>query len=144
MKFQLDSGSSIFMGVWFTSSGKFRVGRDSVINPGCHIDTRGGVSIGDNVSVAQNSSLVTGDHDPNDPKFLARFRPIIIEDHAFIGYGATVLGGVTIRKGAIVAAGSIATKDVEEFSIVGGIPAKMIGQRTKRLEREGGYSRLFG
>lgn len=55
--------------------------------------------------------------------------PIIIEDDVWIGYGVTILSGVNIKKGAVIAAGSVVTKDVEAYSIVGGNPAKLIKYR---------------
>ena len=144
MKYKIDKSSTIFLKAWFTSPGNLIIGKDSVINPSCHIDPRGKIIIGKNVSISHGVSLVTGDHDPSNAFFLARFRNIIIEDHVFIGFGSIILGGITLGKGCIVAAGSVVTKDVEAFTIVGGVPAKKIGIRNPELKREGGYSRLFG
>ena len=53
----------------------------------------------------------------------------MIEDYAFIGPRTIILPGVTIKKGAIVGAGAVVAKDVEKFQIVGGVPAKPIGER---------------
>ena len=64
-----------------------------------------------------------------DPGFRAIAQPVIIEDYVFIGPRAIILPGVTLGKGAVVAAGAVVTKDVEPFSIVGGVPAKVIGER---------------
>lgn len=61
-----------------------------------------------------------------------RAEAVVIEDDVWIGYGSTVLSGVTIGRGAIVAAGAVVTKDVAPYSIVGGNPAKLLGQRLPR------------
>ena len=59
-------------------------------------------------------------------------KAIKIEDDVWIGTNCTILGGVSIGKGAIVAAGAVVTKGVEAYSIVGGVPAKVIGSRLKK------------
>jgi len=60
---------------------------------------------------------------------LLRSSPVVIEDDVWVGHGATILKGVKIGKGAIVAAGAVVTRDVESYSIVGGVPAKLIRVR---------------
>ena len=62
------------------------------------------------------------------------FKPIVINDYAWLGVGCTVLQGVEIGKGAIVAAGSVVTKSVPPFDIVAGVPARKIGIRRKDLD----------
>ncbi len=143
MRYRLDPAASIFMGVTFSAADHFSMKRNSVINPHCHIDVRGGIEIGENVSISERVSIVTGDHNPADPHFRARFRPVKVEDHVFIGYGAIILGNVVLGKGSVIAAGSLVQKDVEPFSIVGGVPAKKIGTRNQVLQRDRPYSRLF-
>lgn len=60
--------------------------------------------------------------------------PIFIDDYVWIGVGAIVLQGVKIGKGAVIAAGSVVTKDIEPYSIVAGVPAKVIGKRNPDLD----------
>jgi acetyltransferase-like isoleucine patch superfamily enzyme len=143
MAFDLDPMSNIFMGAHFTAARHFVMKRNSVINTDCHIDVRGKILIGENVSISDKVSLVTGDHNPADPHFRARFRSIIIEDHVFIGHRSVILGNIMIGKGAVIAAGSVVTANVPPFTIVGGVPAKKIGERTRELLRNRPYSRLF-
>ena len=71
-------------------------------------------------------------HDINDPNFSAVNYPVEIGDYVFIGPRAIILPGVKIGKGAIVGAGAVVTKDVENFKIVGGVPAKEIGERQNK------------
>jgi acetyltransferase-like isoleucine patch superfamily enzyme len=112
-----------------TSGKKVSIGQGTVINQGCMLYTTGGLVIGENVSISAGVWLVTGSHDMNDPLFPDFYKPIVIDDYAWIGMRATILGGVTIGKGAVVMAGAVVTHDVPPFAVVGGIPAKVIRQR---------------
>ena len=76
--------------------------------------------------------LYTSDHDPDDPYFSRRDAPITIHDNVWIGSSAIILKGVTVGEGAVVAAGSVVTRDVKAFTIVGGNPAKLIRERGTR------------
>lgn len=115
---------------------KLAIGNGVNIGWRCTIDARGGIEIGDNVVIASDSIVLTADHDVNDTDFTARYRSITIKDRAWICTRSTVLGGVTIGEGAVVAAGSLVTKDVEAYTIVGGVPAKVIGYRNKDINYE--------
>jgi len=92
----------------------------------------GGVKIGKNVNVSDGAVIITAKHDVNSPQFEARYEPITIEDWAWVATNAIVLAGVTVGEGAVVAAGAVVTKDVAPYSIVGGNPAKVIGERKKQ------------
>ena len=73
--------------------------------------------------------IYNAEHDVNDPDFKALRAPVEIGDYVFIGPRAIILPGVKIGRGAVVGAGAVVTRDVEEFEIVGGVPAKVIGER---------------
>tara|TARA_B100000029_G_scaffold435252_1_gene449146 strand:- start:39234 stop:39785 length:552 start_codon:yes stop_codon:yes gene_type:complete len=90
------------------------------------------IVIGNNVVFGHGVELYTSDHDPDDPYFARRDAPIKIHDNVWIGSSAIILKGVTIGEGAVVAAGSVVTRDVEAFNIVGGNPAKLIRERGTR------------
>jgi acetyltransferase-like isoleucine patch superfamily enzyme len=136
-------GSNIFMGAWFDSRNNFKMGKNSIINQKCRLDNRGGLTIGNNVSISAEVCILTADHDLQSPLFLGRCCPVIIEDYVFIGTRAMVLPGVTLGKGCAVAAGAVVTKDVEPFTIVGGVPARYIGNRTESLDYRCYYKRSF-
>ena len=98
------------------------------------LDARGGIYLGNKVTVASYVKFITGTHDTNSPNFKASFSPIIIDDYAWICTGATICSNVHIWEGAVVAAWAVVTRDVAPYTIVGGIPAKKIGERCKNLD----------
>jgi acetyltransferase-like isoleucine patch superfamily enzyme len=110
------------------------IGPGTVIGHWASLDGRRGLRIGRNVNCSSEVAMWTLQHDPDDPHFGVRGDPIVVEDYAWISFRATILPGVTVGRGAVVAANSVVTKDVEEFTIVGGIPARPIGTRSRDLE----------
>lgn len=121
--------SAIHMGAKFYQTKNIHIGKGSILGEGIVLDGRAKISIGDNVDIASDVSIYNGEHDIHDKEFKPIFEPVVIEDYVFIGPRAIILPGVTIHKGAIVAAGSVVTKNVEEKAVVGGVPAKQIGSR---------------
>lgn len=120
-----------------------RIGRNTIINRGCCLDGRGGLRIGDNVSISPQVWILTDEHDLNDPFFAEAFGPVEIEDYVFVGSRALVLPGVKIGRGAAVAAGAVVTKDVPAYHIVGGVPARQIGTRSADLRYQFRYRPAF-
>lgn len=119
---------------WFYGPGQVRrdgvsIGANSRINRDCSVDVRGGVTIGDNVSISPEVVISTAAHSAFDPKFRVELRPVVIEDQVWIGMRAMILGGVTLGRGSVVAAGAVVTKDVPPLTIVAGIPARPVGTR---------------
>jgi acetyltransferase-like isoleucine patch superfamily enzyme len=143
MAFEIGRRSFIFMGARFDSRGGFFLGDHSVINENCRLDNRGTLRIGANVSVSSEVCILTADHDPQSESFIGRNRPVEIEDYVFIGTRALILPGCKIGRGAVIAASSIVTKDVEPFAIVAGNPARTVGQRPQNLSYQLDYGRLF-
>jgi acetyltransferase-like isoleucine patch superfamily enzyme len=129
---KIGKGSSIHKNAFFYDK-KLQIGVNSTINRKCHLDCRAQISIGNNVSISPECSFITGDHDYNSPNFAYRSAPIYVGDYVWLGTRATILPGVSIGKGAIVCAGAVVTKNVEAYAIVGGVPAKKIGERTQNL-----------
>ena len=119
---------------WFYGPGQVRragvsIGANSRINRDCSIDVRGGVTIGDNVSISPQVAISTAAHSAADPAFRVEIRPVVIEDNVWIGMRAMILGGVTLGRGCVVAAGAVVTKDVPPLTIVAGVPARPVGMR---------------
>jgi acetyltransferase-like isoleucine patch superfamily enzyme len=123
-------GQHVQMGGVVSGRGKVSIGRGTVVNWDCMLYTTGGLVIGENVSIGAGVWLVTGTHDMNDPQFVDAYKPIVIEDYVWIGMRATILAGVTIGKGAVIMAGAVVTRDVPPYAVVGGVPAKVIMQRS--------------
>jgi len=144
MGFKIGKESYIFMGSTFDATQGLMMGNYSVINAGCRIDTRAKVEIGNNVSVSNNTIVLTADHDMNSENFKGRTFGVIIKDYVWIGTSAMIMPGVTIEEKAVVAAGSIVTKNVSAFAVVAGIPAKKIKERADvDYEYKCNYKRLF-
>jgi len=116
------------------------IDQGTVIGHGVTLDGRNGITIGRNVNFSSEVMIWTMQHDYNDPGFGADGGPVVIHDYAWISARAIVLPSVTIGEGAVVAAGAVVTKDVEPYTIVGGVPAKKIAERNNNLE----YSPAFG
>jgi maltose O-acetyltransferase len=140
---EIGAGSLIMMGAYlYVGVGRRKgkpgitIGKHTVINRQCCLDGRGGLRIGDNVSVSPGVWLLTDEHDMNDPYFAERLGPIQVDDYAWLGSRALVLPGVTIGKGAVVAAGAVVTKNVAPYQVVGGVPARPLGTRSTDLRYE--------
>lgn len=133
MHMKIGDGTFIMKKNYFMSPHHLKIGDNSHINRGCVIDARGNIEIGCNVSISHNVSLMTGGHKLNSSNFKAEHLPIVIKDYAWIGVGSIVLKNVTIGKGAVVCAGSVVTKSVDDYAIVAGVPARKIGERTHDL-----------
>ncbi|MBD0831208.1 acyltransferase [Aestuariibaculum sp. TT11] len=129
---ELGKGSSIHMNVTINKR-KIKIGLNSAINRGCYLDGRGGLDIGDNVSISPGVQLITATHDVNSPDFKYITKEIKIEKHVWIGTNAIIMPGITLGEGVVVAAGAVVTKSVEPYHIVGGVPAKVISKRNKSL-----------
>lgn len=109
-------------------------GENIRVNRGAMLDGRGSkIIIGNNVDIAIDAIVWTLSHDPSSPEHATFSKNVIIEDYAWIGARSIIMPGVTIGKGAVIAAGSIVTKDVPSMSIVGGNPAKHIKTRVNHL-----------
>jgi acetyltransferase-like isoleucine patch superfamily enzyme len=119
----------------FGGRGKVSIGRDSTIQIECLFAGVGmtELRIGANVAIAYRVTILLGGHDPQDPHFAGVVAPVVIEDFAFVGANVVIMPGVTIGRGAVVAAGAVVTKDVAPFTIVGGNPARPIGNRRTDL-----------
>lgn len=98
------------------------------------MDARKGLSIGKNVTIAFDAIIWSLHHDYNSTDFRADGAPVAIEDYAWICSRAIILPGVRIGKGAVVASGAVVTKDVEPYTVVGGVPAKKIAERREDLD----------
>lgn len=122
-------GSSIHMGVVIFSPWKITIGNNSIIHFDCLLDGRGGISIADNVDVSFGVKIFTEQHDLNSDDYGTIAKAVSIGNHAVIGAYSILLPGVSVGEGSVVAAGSVVTKSVEPYTVVGGNPAREIKRR---------------
>lgn len=128
----IGEGSTIHTGAKFYNPANIIIGKDTIIGEGAVLDGRDKLVIGDHVDFASEVMVYNSQHDLNSATFQAVQEPVTIEDYVFVGPRAIILPGVKIGKGAIVAAGAVVTKDIGSFEIVGGVPAKVIGERKEK------------
>lgn len=108
---------------------RIRIGRGTVVGDRCELDGREGLTVGQNVNISSEVKIYTLQHDYRLPGFPNSGGPVKVEDYAWLSTRCTILPGVTIGRGAVVAAGAVVTKDVAPLTVVGGIPATVIAQR---------------
>ena len=113
---------------------RISIGNHVHINKNVLLDGRDSLTIGNNVDIAQEVNIWTMQHDYNDPQYKAVGKPVVIEDYVWIASRATILPGVKIGRGAVVASCAVVTKDVPPLAIVAGVPAKIIGTRKDCME----------
>lgn len=128
----------------FTSPQNVYIGNYCTINKDVLLDGRGGkIIIGNCVDIAQEVRIWTLQHDYNDSDYKAIGGDVVIKDYVWLASRCTILPGITIGKGAVVATGAIVTKDVPDYAIVAGIPAKKINTRSVNLYYKLGKKRWF-
>ena len=111
------------------------IGKNVYINANMLAMARGGITIEDGAQIAANVSLISNNHDPYDLKVLT-CKPVLICRDAWIGANAVILPGVRVGEHAIVGAGSVVTKDVPDYAVAVGNPAKVIKMLDKERFRE--------
>lgn len=126
---KIGKGSVVHMWANFFDPRRISIGEDTIIGDHCFLDGRDKLRIGSHTDIASQVLIYNSEHDINNENFKAIISPVEIGDYVFIGPRVTVLPGVKIGNGAVIAAGAVVTRDVESFKIVGGIPAKEIGER---------------
>lgn len=128
----IGKGSTLHTSIRFYNGHGIKIGKDSIIGEGTVLDGRDELVIGDHVDIASQVMIYNAEHDVDDSDFKAVSAPVRINDYVFIGPRAIILPGVTIGRGAVVGAGAVVTKDVADFTIVGGVPAKLIRERRNK------------
>jgi maltose O-acetyltransferase len=128
-------GKNVFImhHAWFKMPQNITIGDDVRIHNMTYIDASGGLEIGSHIGITAGCQIYTQNHGIKRDELYYyqpyRIGKVVIEDDCWIGAGSIITAGVTIRKGTIVGAGAVVTKDTEPYSIVGGVPAKKIGER---------------
>jgi len=120
-------------GAFFAPEG-ISIGPHTIVGNDVFLDGRRGLRIGRNVNIGGHVQIFTLEHDPGSPTFDAVGGEVIVEDYVYIASRSTILPGVVVGEGAVVAAGAMVTKSVPPYTIVGGVPARYIGDRNRDLK----------
>ncbi len=136
--------TNFLMGVEIRTGKNIRIGNHCAINKKVLLDGRGAqITIGNHVDIAQEVNIWTLEHDINSDDHNTVGAAVIIEDYVWIASRVTILPGVTIGKGAVIASCALVDKDVPPMTIVGGVPAKKIGDRSSTLNYQLNYRPWF-
>lgn len=127
LKMPLDS--AIHIGANFFNPSNISIGHDTIIGDHCFLDGRAPLKIGNHVGIASQVLIYNDEHNINSPDYSNSFGPVEIGDYVFIGPRAIILPNIKIGQGAVVAAGAVVTKNIPDFEIWGGVPAKKINDR---------------
>jgi maltose O-acetyltransferase len=133
----------VYPGAFLTHTYGLHFGRACSINSGALLDGRGGITIGNGVMIGPHVVIVSSHHqaEQTEQPMAAvdhMMTPVVIEDDVWIGAHAVIRGGVTIRQGAVIGAGAVVVRDVGEYEIVGGVPARLLGNRRGNTVSSGG------
>jgi acetyltransferase-like isoleucine patch superfamily enzyme len=136
---EMRSFAYLYPGVHVTHTYDLRVGRGFAVNTGALIDARGGITCGDDVIVGPNAVITSSNHDLrqlDQPMASVDhvMAPVTIGNDVWIGALVVITGGVRIGNGVVIAAGAVVTSDVADYKIVGGVPARVIGDRRDPVE----------
>lgn len=134
MKFEIGSGTSILTDFKVSQRANLSIGEHSVINNGCRFDNRFPIRIGSSVSVSFGTIFLTKGHDIDARDFRTKGARVVIEDYVWLCTNVLIQPGVTIGRGAVVLPGSVVTRDIDPFDVVGGNPAVFIRKRAQDLE----------
>lgn len=126
---KLGKNSTLHTGLRVFDPRNIKIGQGTIVGYASFIDGRDKVAIGNHTDIASEVMIYNSEHDLTDADFSATLAPVKIGDYVFVGPRAIILAGVTIGDGAVVGAGAVVTKDVDPYTIVGGVPAKIIGER---------------
>ncbi len=131
---KVDPTTNIMMHVSVLQAQDITIGPNCIIGPFATLDGRGTMTIGRNVNVAGEVLTIGGHHLVDSPMAEGLLGKIVIEDNAWIAMRAILLPGVTVGEGAYVAAAALVNRDVEPYTLVGGVPARKIRDRSRDIE----------
>ena len=115
---------------------RVKFGKNVFINHSAILSASGGIEFEDGVSLAPGCRIATINHDFNERHTKYTYGKVTIKKNAWLGMGVTVCPGVTIGAYAVVAAGAVVTKDVPDYAVVGGVPAKVIKMQDPSEQKE--------
>lgn len=138
--YRMDIGKNvvIYHGFHIRAPWNIRIGKGTIVGDGVLLDGRNGLDIGENVNISTEACIYTEQHDINDPYFACADSGgrVVIGNRVWLSSRTTVLPKVTIGDGAVLASSALTAKDLDEYTMYGGIPAKKIGERSRNLQYE--------
>lgn len=135
-------GSSIQMGVRIQGA-NIAIGDRTVVNYQASLDGRFKIDIGQDCSISSEACILSLSHELDSPDFSPKGGAVRIEDRVWIGTRAIILPGVHLGEGCVVGAGSVVTRSFPPYSVVAGVPARMIKMRQNNLTYRLKYFPLF-
>lgn len=130
----VDSTSNIMMHAFVLNARDIHIGANCIIGPFTTLDGRGTLTVGRNVNIAGEVLTIGGHHVVDSPTAEGLIGKVVIEDNAWIAMRATILPDVTVGEGAYVAAAALVNRDVEPYTLVGGVPARKIRDRSRDIQ----------
>jgi putative colanic acid biosynthesis acetyltransferase WcaF len=141
---KISRSSRILMHSRFLNFWNLEIGERVVINQHCLLDCRlFNIIIGNDTDIGPYTRIWTLGHAPDSNEHAVAGKNVVIYDHVWVASGVTILPGVQVNRGAVIAAASVVVKDVEEKTVVGGNPAKFIRNRKNDLSYKLNYEPLF-
>ncbi|WP_249673013.1 acyltransferase [Pseudomonas abieticivorans] len=140
---KIGKGSSVWRNTEVIGMDRLRIGNDSVVGWHGQLDARGGLIIGDHVTIASYVLIIAGGHDTQAPEFWAVLGPIYVHDYAWICSRALLSYGAEIGEGAVVGGNTVVSKPIAPYTIVGGADAAVKGERVRGLNYKVGGKGLF-
>ncbi len=131
---RVEPTTNIMMHAFVLEARSITIGPNCIIGPFTTLDGRGSLTIGRNVNLAGEVLTIGGHHLVDSPTAEGLVGKIVIEDNAWVAMRATILPGVTIHEGAYVAAAALVNRDVEPYTLVGGVPARKIRDRSRDIQ----------
>lgn len=142
LKAKIGANVGIYRGFEVRRPQKLTIGNSSIVGHKVLLDARMGLTIGSNVNISNEVMIWSLHHDYNAPDFANAGAPVVIEDYVWLCSRCIILPGVTVGKGAVIAAGAVVARNVEPYTVVGGVPAKPIGMRNSQLNYDLGIGIL--
>ncbi len=133
LKVDIGKNVVIYKGTVFRDGYKCQIDDGTIIGDDNLIDARGGIYIGENCNFSTGVRIWTAQHDLQDARFAYESAPVKIGSRCWVSSNVTILPGVSIGDGSVIASGAVVTHDCESYGIYGGVPAKKIGVRNQNL-----------
>ena len=130
-KGKIGAGSRVMTPLTAVRPNCVTIGKNVVVMNGCLMMSAGTITLEDDVRIAANVQLISNNHDPYERDIIT-CKPVVVKKGAWVGAGSTILPSVTVGKYAIVGAASVVTKDVPDYAVAVGNPARVI----KYLDKE--------